>query len=488
MADFSSLNGYKVKDPIARENITRIDNNIIDINAQVRGLASGSPLVASSTSEMTDTTKIYVNTTDGKWYYYDGDSWEIGGTYQTSGIDNGAIDKYTLENNLANDIYKTVGTDIRKGNDIQNIIKNAQSDTFVTVSGVSSLIVPIEHNTKYIVKKGVSSRFALYLSEDYPETGVAINDYVADSIASELEITSGASDNYLTIFFHNSSAESRTVESVYNTIKVYKTEVVDGVSYGEYLEEQIDDDILFNEKYVKLLSYRALGTLQKGYIAISSDDGNNSLADITVDIFKGYKTTYGKNIPLTMGLASNSAIFSDETRKAKVLDLINNYGSSVAIHGSTEYTNYTRSNLFNFLDTQKEYLTNNLVAPTSIIYPSHSYNDSVSAVAGSYYGVCCTGGVNYPITYNGNSKLAGPRSNMYTLYRFSLFNDQTTKAKIKNAIDYAYDNNMIFLPFFHDNGLSSDYERNKELLDYCVEYANEKGLEFINVGDIPTII
>lgn len=47
----------------------------------------GSPLVASSTAGMTDTDKVYVNTTDGKWYYYDGDSWEIGGTYNSQGID-----------------------------------------------------------------------------------------------------------------------------------------------------------------------------------------------------------------------------------------------------------------------------------------------------------------------------------------------------------------------------------------------------------------
>lgn len=47
----------------------------------------GSPLTASSTAGMTDTDKVYVNTTDGKWYYYDGDSWEIGGTYNSQGID-----------------------------------------------------------------------------------------------------------------------------------------------------------------------------------------------------------------------------------------------------------------------------------------------------------------------------------------------------------------------------------------------------------------
>ena len=144
--------------------------------------------------------------------------------------------------------------------------------------------------------------------------------------------------------------------------------------------------------------------------------------------------------------------------------------------------------MFDFLNQQKEYLTTNLVAPTSIIYPNHTYTEKTSTIAGSYFGVCCTGGVNYPITYGGNSKCAGPRSNMYTLYRFSLFNSQNTNQEIKAAIDYAYDHNMIFLPFFHDNDLANDYTRCKALLDYCVDYANSKGLTFINVGDIPNIV
>ena len=47
----------------------------------------GSPLTASSTAGMTDTSKVYVNTTDGKWYYYDGSAWVAGGTYNSQGID-----------------------------------------------------------------------------------------------------------------------------------------------------------------------------------------------------------------------------------------------------------------------------------------------------------------------------------------------------------------------------------------------------------------
>ena len=104
----NQFNNYKntINAEINTQN-TNINNKFDEQNAlleeyedQIRSVVSGSPLVASSTSEMTNTGRIYVNTTDGKWYYYDGDSWEIGGTYQTTGIGTGEITINNLESAL----------------------------------------------------------------------------------------------------------------------------------------------------------------------------------------------------------------------------------------------------------------------------------------------------------------------------------------------------------------------------------------------------
>ena len=51
----------------------------------------GSPLVANSVAEMIDITKVYVNTSDGKWYSHDGSKWIVGGVYQSHGIADGSI-------------------------------------------------------------------------------------------------------------------------------------------------------------------------------------------------------------------------------------------------------------------------------------------------------------------------------------------------------------------------------------------------------------
>ena len=84
--ELSEIIGQYV-DPYITQQNARIDS----IDNKVDNIASGSPLVASSTSGMTDTTRVYVNTTDGKWYYYNGTTWTAGGTYQSTGISDGSI-------------------------------------------------------------------------------------------------------------------------------------------------------------------------------------------------------------------------------------------------------------------------------------------------------------------------------------------------------------------------------------------------------------
>ena len=83
-----------------KANSVDVNNSINNLSNEINRLASGSPLVASSISEMTDTTRIYVNTTDGHWYWYNGSAWTDGGTYQAIGIGEESIYKYTINKSL----------------------------------------------------------------------------------------------------------------------------------------------------------------------------------------------------------------------------------------------------------------------------------------------------------------------------------------------------------------------------------------------------
>ena len=51
----------------------------------------GTPLVANSVAEMIDVTKVYVNTSDGKWYSHDGSEWIAGGVYNSQGVGDNSI-------------------------------------------------------------------------------------------------------------------------------------------------------------------------------------------------------------------------------------------------------------------------------------------------------------------------------------------------------------------------------------------------------------
>lgn len=58
-----------------------ITDRIDSLENRISGITGGVPTVVSSTSEMTDTDKIYILSTDGKWYYHNGSSWVSGGVY-----------------------------------------------------------------------------------------------------------------------------------------------------------------------------------------------------------------------------------------------------------------------------------------------------------------------------------------------------------------------------------------------------------------------
>lgn len=51
------------------------------VGNKIRAIASNTPDVVTSVSAMTDTSQIYVLSTDGKWYYHNGSAWVAGGEY-----------------------------------------------------------------------------------------------------------------------------------------------------------------------------------------------------------------------------------------------------------------------------------------------------------------------------------------------------------------------------------------------------------------------
>ena len=105
-------------------------NNEIDLmNTKIDATTSGSPLVASSTSGMTNTARVYVNTTDGKWYYYDGTNWTAGGVYQATAAGANSVSRSAINYSLTGTLFSADASKNKKIN-----ISYNSSTTTATVS------------------------------------------------------------------------------------------------------------------------------------------------------------------------------------------------------------------------------------------------------------------------------------------------------------------------------------------------------------------
>ena len=122
-----------------------INGQMNTLSNKVDAVESGTPIAVSSVDDMTDTDKIYVNTTDGNWYFYDSDSWEIGGTYQATEIANGSVTYNDLASQLKSEMeFKTDITTIQPvkdkiiGTDGSEISLSSQSYFEIDVEPFSS--------------------------------------------------------------------------------------------------------------------------------------------------------------------------------------------------------------------------------------------------------------------------------------------------------------------------------------------------------------
>ena len=92
------------------EEVDLVEQSVFDAEIAKFNAKVGSPLVATTASAMTDTTKIYVYTgsetgyTSGNWYYYNGSAWTSGGVYNSVAIE---TDKTLTVENMAADAKAT---------------------------------------------------------------------------------------------------------------------------------------------------------------------------------------------------------------------------------------------------------------------------------------------------------------------------------------------------------------------------------------------
>lgn len=215
---------------------TSVNEQITAIDHKVDSVVSGNPIPVSSTDDMTDTDRTYLLTTDGYWYYYDGDSWERGGVYQSTDISDLSIGaektKFAKRSDNLVDIVNP---------DILNAYPGS-SNTMSPSDNVRSLYIECEANTTYIVTRSVTTgRFGVCDSAVTPTTSSAYSNLTQNNTASAITHTTGATAEYLVVFYWNRNYSTNTAAEALEDLCILKGSENRGVIPSYLVEVKTDN-------------------------------------------------------------------------------------------------------------------------------------------------------------------------------------------------------------------------------------------------------
>lgn len=198
---------------------------ISDLSARVDGAVSGAPIPVSSTSQMTDHSKIYLLTTDGYWYYWNGSAWTQGNEYQSVAIADSSVtpQKTTFAKRTSNLI------DVRNAN-ILTAYLNQETYKIQSSSSTRTVYIPCEPNTVYMITRSLASgRFAAATTIDTPANDVSFTQYQNASSGTYITLTTNATAQYLCVFYYHSSHSTNSSEEALNDLCIIASSVNQGV-------------------------------------------------------------------------------------------------------------------------------------------------------------------------------------------------------------------------------------------------------------------
>lgn len=182
------------------ESVTSSINTMMNL---VTATNSATPVPVGSTDDMTDHTKTYLLTTDGYWYYWDGNSWEQGGVYQATIVPNQSItpNKVTFSKRSANLI------DVANVNNISCIIdQDGGVYKLITNSNCTTLYIPVTEGKTYtfIRENKSANRFVIGFTTSEPANGVqVVSRYSFPSATMNHTLTAPAGATYAVIYYQN---------------------------------------------------------------------------------------------------------------------------------------------------------------------------------------------------------------------------------------------------------------------------------------------
>ena len=129
---------------------------LIEVRNRVNQLVGGAtPTPVSSVSEMLDTNKLYLLTTDGEWYYYNGTAWVSGGVYGAGVVDSVPTQGSTnaVSSGGVYDEIADLKDDLSESDVLQKLLHDNVPDTVQNYTFTDGTVSKVEHKSGNVIKR-----------------------------------------------------------------------------------------------------------------------------------------------------------------------------------------------------------------------------------------------------------------------------------------------------------------------------------------------
>ena len=162
------------------------------------------------------------------FYYYDDDvntytETEVFNSFRIVGKNISACDNYLRENSInaliGAETNYTVNVETCKmfGTGINTVTGQLNNNYNASLR---SLYFKCKPSTRYSVTKMLSARFVIGELATEPQLGATCSSFESDSGATNIDITTSASTNYLIIFYYNAGSDTETEENIRKSITI----------------------------------------------------------------------------------------------------------------------------------------------------------------------------------------------------------------------------------------------------------------------------
>lgn len=421
------------------------------VDTKVATISSGTPLFASSVTEMTDTTKNYVNIADGFLYTYNGSAF-IKSTvkYQEMGLSDKQVTpvKTSFIENFDNDIAKDVP--VLKGYLDYSTGAFTPSENFETTD-----FIELEEGIKYICEFSGSNGTNTLTT---PRAIIIFNN--DKSFSRRLELPAGMTSGSLSAQNSNEKYVRVNMGKTNNNLKIYPISGHKIENILSNIKVPFNNIVDIPKQEATGSSFNFIGRPRKAIISFILDgeyDMNSTMESIFSN--KGFRVGFA---PQYVTNWSNNPITTYLEWQAK--------GHEILSHGTyvlNDSASYTEEEVKTIIENSYNTLVNQGFNIKGFIGSSGKVADKYLKYVRDHYEYSATE-PNHSGAYNGTGAepcLYFKTDAPYKIWRYSI--QSSTLEQMKSAVDKAIETNGLLIFYGHAQSTSNDNFTTANLTALC---------------------